>query len=98
MFGDETISVWRSMLHDDNCNVRQEALNVLGLALHYSTLLLADGVCAYAGTGDLRQRMFNNETVAVWRRSFYDDAWDVRQEARNVLGLAIYHSMVPLLG
>ena len=56
--------------------------------------LLCVGVCAYSGTGDLRQQMFDAETVSAWCSVLRDDDWRVRQEALNVLGLAIRHGML----
>ena len=54
--------------------------------------LFSDSVCAHNGTGDLRQQMFDTETVSVWRNMAHDDDWHVRQAALKVLGLAISHS------
>ena len=54
-------------------------------------------VCAHGEIGDLRQQMFDTETVALWRGMLHDYDWHVRQEALNVLGLAISHSMQTIL-
>ena len=40
MFDTETVSTWRSMLHDDFWNVRQEALQVLRHTIDHSALPL----------------------------------------------------------
>ena len=96
VFDNEIVSVWRSMLYDDDCDVRQEALKVLGLVISYSMLHLCASVCAHSGTGDLRQQMFDTETISTWRSMLQDDDWIVRQEALNVLCCAIHQSMLPL--
>ena len=94
-----TVSVWRSMLHNDEWHVRQEAQNVLCLAMnqnHCKPPLLCR-VCTHGRTGGLRQQLFDAETVSLWRSRFYRGEWDVRQEALEVLGLAIDYSMRLLL-
>ena len=97
VFDDETVPVWRSMLHDDYPHVRREALNVLGLAMNHSMLSPCVSLCSDSGTGDLRELMFDTPTVSVWRSMLHDHACYVRQEALKVLGLAISHSMLTLL-
>ena len=94
MFDTDTVSVWRSMLHDDDWHVRQEALNVLGLALYHSMLLLLCWCCAHRGSGELHQQIFDTDTIYLWRRMLQDDDWPVRQEALIVLGRTISHSML----
>ena len=57
----------------------------------------SDSFCAHNGTGDLRQKMFDTETISLWHSMLHNDDYDVRQEALKVLGLAINHSMRYLL-
>ena len=97
MFVAETVSAWCSALHDDSLVVRKEALKVLHHAIHHSTISFCIGVYAHGGIDDLHQRVFNTEILWVWRSTLHDNDWNVRQEALKVLGLAINHSMLPLL-
>ena len=40
VFDNEIVSGWRRMLHDDDCDIRKDALKILGLAITYSMLHL----------------------------------------------------------
>ena len=56
-----------------------------------------DDVCAHSQSDDLRQRMFDDETVSGWRNMLHDVDSSVRREALKVLGLAMNHSILSLL-
>ena len=94
IFNTETVSVWRTLLHDDDWHVRQDALKILFSAMNHSMLSRCFIVCTHNWTGGLQQQMFDTETVSVWRSMLHDSAWDVRQEALNILGFVITHSML----
>ena len=96
IFDTETVTTWHTTLRDNALVVRKEALNVLGLAINHSMLPLLSSVCAYSGTGGLRQQMFDTETASVLRSMFHDDYWIIRQEALKVLGLVVDHSTLPI--
>jgi len=98
VFDAEAISDLHNKLHDNDSNVRQAALNILSLAVNHGELSLSCAkVYTENGTDDLRNQVFDTETISDLHSKLQDRDVDVRQAALNVLGIAVNQGELSLL-